>query len=34
VRPLTVDDRRDSLEDQLKQGFQQAYDERLARVQG
>ena len=34
VRPLTVDDRSDSLEDQLKQGFQQAYDERLARVQG
>ena len=34
VRPLTVDDHSDSLEDQLKQGFQQAYDERLARVQG
>ncbi|HEY3415633.1 MAG TPA: DNA adenine methylase, partial [Armatimonadota bacterium] len=34
VRPLDVDDRTDSLEDQLKRGFQQAYDERLARVQG
>jgi len=34
VRPLDVDDRNDSLEEQLKRGFQQAYDERLARVQG
>jgi len=34
VRPLTVDDHSDSLEDQLKQGFQQAYDERLARMKG
>jgi adenine-specific DNA-methyltransferase len=34
VRPLDVDDRQESLEDQLRRGFQQAYDERLARVQG
>jgi len=35
VRPLEVDDRSDnSLEAQLTRGFQQAYDERLARVQG
>lgn len=34
VRPLDVDDRNDSLEAQLTRGFQQAYDERLARVQG
>lgn len=33
VRPLDVDDRSDSLEDQLKRGFQQAYDERLERMQ-
>lgn len=33
VRPLDVDDRHDSLEDQLKRGFQQAYDERIARAQ-
>jgi len=33
VRPLDVDDRNDSLEEQLKRGFQQAYDERIARVQ-
>jgi len=34
VRPLDVDDHTDSLEDQLKRGFQQAYDERLSRAQG
>jgi adenine-specific DNA-methyltransferase len=33
VRPLDVDDRNESLEDQLKRGFQQAYDERIARTQ-
>jgi adenine-specific DNA-methyltransferase len=33
VRPLDVDDRNESLEDQLKRGFQQAYDERIARAQ-
>ena len=33
VRPFTVDDKNDSLEEQLKQGFQQAYDDRLSRVQ-
>ena len=32
VRPLDVDDRNSSLEDLLKQGFQQAYDERVART--
>lgn len=32
VRPLDVDDRNDSLEEQLKRGFQQAYDERIARA--
>jgi adenine-specific DNA-methyltransferase len=33
VRPFTVDDKNESLEDLLKQGFQQAYDDRLSRVQ-
>ncbi|MHB9129969.1 MAG: DNA adenine methylase [Armatimonadota bacterium] len=33
VRPLDVDDRNESLEDLLKRGFQQAYDERISRTQ-